>query len=391
MTIILLLEIALLSLVSFIFLYQAVFVLASLLNKKGQPQNLSSPSHRIAVLIPAHNEEILISRCLRSVLLADYPEVLRDIYVIADNCTDQTVEKATLFAVTCLQRDDLKNPGKGYAIQWAMDRIQLSTYDAVLFLDADAVVSPNIFVEIDRSLSRGEKAIQVYNGTLNSRENWLTRCSHFSDVFQFLLYFEGREVLGLTSRLLGNGMCLHREVLTKVRWSAFSITENWEYYFNVQSAGYRIAFTPSAYANSDQIVSFSQGKAQKRRWQAGWTEAAKKYLPRMISQAWKEKSVRLADAVVDFVLPSASMQAGLLVIAVTGGMFIQNGLVQYWSLVLGVCGATGAGVCLVVGGAGYRDYLAICFGPLYIVWKVVLRLSLALHGGPEEWVRTTRS
>ena len=105
----------------------------------------------------------------------------------------------------------------------------------------------------------------MYNGTHNPEENWLTRCYHLSDIFQMLLYFKGREVLGVTSRLLGNGMCLHKEVLKAVPWRAYSITENWEYYLSVLLAGYRVAFTPSASVNSDQVVSFRQGKTKVRQ------------------------------------------------------------------------------------------------------------------------------
>ncbi|MFQ5904573.1 MAG: glycosyltransferase family 2 protein, partial [Candidatus Binatia bacterium] len=213
MRLVLLLEIGILAGLSLVFLYQAVPVLASFIYTNKQLPRPRGVPNRIAVLILAHNEELLIERCLRTVISVEYPISFRDIYVIADNCTDRTAEKVASYPVTCLERKDLANPGKGYAIQWALQRINCFSYDAVLFLDADAVVSPNIAMEADRLLSCGEKAIQVYNGTLNAQENWLTRCFYVSDVFQFILYFRGREALGLTCRLLGNGMCLHTDVL----------------------------------------------------------------------------------------------------------------------------------------------------------------------------------
>jgi len=270
------------------------------------------PNYRFAVLIPAHNEEALLARCLESIWSSKYPQHLRDVYVIADNCTDATVGVASSRPLICWERYDMENQGKGYAIEWALKRMNLDAYDAVLFVDADAVISANIFVEIGNLLARGEKAIQVYNGTLNAHDTFLTRCTHLSDVLQFLLYFKGRENLGLTSRLLGNGMCLHREVLTSVPWKAYSITENWEYYLNVLLGGYRVAFTASASANSDQVVSFRQGKSQKQRWQIGWRETARKYLPRIVGVAWKEKNARLIDAAIDFAIPSPAIQAGMM-------------------------------------------------------------------------------
>jgi len=387
---VILLEIMLLASLSLIFLYQTLFALASFFSRKQSLSKPRIPTHRLAVIIPAHNEEMVIERCLRAVLSAEYPQVLRDIWVVADNCTDGTVEKVGPHPVLLLERNDRKNVGKGYAILWALELIGLQTVDAVLFVDADAAVSQNILLEIDRVLARGEKVIQVYNGTLNVEENWMTRCFHFSDVFQFLVYFKGREALGLTSRLLGNGMCLHREVLEKVPWRAFSITENWDYYFDVIRAGYRVAFTPSAYANSDQVVSFGQAKSQKSRWQTGWASAVRNHVPSIIMQAWREKKLKLGDAVIDFLLPSPSMQGGFLALALIGAVFVGHGLLQSWSLLLLMLASIGGVVCLKVGGAGFRDCLAIFYAPLYITWKFLLRIALTVGSGPKEWVRTAR-
>ena len=52
------------------------------------------PESRFAVLIPAHNEEMVIEPLLESLENQDYPRTLYDVYVIADNCTDDTARRA---------------------------------------------------------------------------------------------------------------------------------------------------------------------------------------------------------------------------------------------------------------------------------------------------------
>lgn len=390
LSMVLIIEIAILATLCFVFLYQAVFVFASLFSSQNRRTGSSIPTHRIAVLIPAHNEELLIARCLHVILSADYPEHLRNIYVVADNCSDGTKEKVESFPVVCFQREDAVKTGKGYAIQWGLEQINLREYDAVLFIDADAVVSSNIFLEMDRLLGRGERAIQVYNGTLNPEDSWLTRCGHLSDVLQFELYFKGREVLGLTSRLLGNGMCLHREVLERVPWRAYSITENWEYYCNVLLSGYRVAFTPHVCANSDQVGSLKQARSQKTRWQTGWAEVARRYVPHLLALGLKRRDLRLLDAAIDFLLPSAAMQTGIMTGAMVGVLVLNRGFLLWWTGIVGLMGCSIVVVSLLIARAGLMDYIAICYAPVYVAWKMLLRVRLIGRIGAKDWVRTVR-
>src|SRR5690348_10284163 len=48
--------------------------------------------HRFAIMIPAHNEELLLGALIRSLQRLAYPADMYDIHVVADNCTDTTVE-----------------------------------------------------------------------------------------------------------------------------------------------------------------------------------------------------------------------------------------------------------------------------------------------------------
>jgi len=383
-------DIVLLSTLSFVLLYEGFFVFIALLYRKRVSVQAVIPEYRFAVLIPAHDEEYLIDRCIQSILSADYSEELRDVYVIADNCTDRTVERANSHAVTCLERRDSTKLGKGYAIQWGLGQIRVTKYDAVLFVDADAVVSRNIFRELAKALSRGEKAIQVYNGTLNREDSWLTRVFHLSDVLQYHLYFTGREIVRATCRLIGNGMCLERDLLIGVPWNAFSITENWEYYHRVLLAGYRVAFLSSASANSEQVLSFREGKTQRIRWQAGWLETVKRFVPAMINAAWRRREWKLADAVIDFLLPSPSIQAFLVGLVLIGFFVVEHRFLHWWTVVVVTIAGTICSICLVVSGAGYKDCVALLYTPGYIGWKVLVRICVLISGPPRSWVRTKR-
>jgi cellulose synthase/poly-beta-1,6-N-acetylglucosamine synthase-like glycosyltransferase len=101
---------------------------------------------KFAVVIPAHNESALLGRTLESLSGVDYPKHLYEVFVIADNCSDDTAEIARNMRVQCLERFDSERRGKGYALQWFFDHLAVSgmRYEAFLVVDADTLVSSNI-------------------------------------------------------------------------------------------------------------------------------------------------------------------------------------------------------------------------------------------------------
>jgi len=147
--------------------------LPSLLRRR--PERPVPPGTRFLVVIPAHDEAALIGETVRSVLASDYPPSLRQVVVIADNCTDGTAAEARAAGAVCLERADPHRRGKPWALNWAFRTLDLSACDAVAMIDADTVVDAQFLRVMDGRLQRGERAIQGYYGVLNPDETWLTR------------------------------------------------------------------------------------------------------------------------------------------------------------------------------------------------------------------------
>ena len=94
-------------------------------------------SHRFLLLIPAHNEQDTIHETLRSISAISYDAAKLNTVVIADNCTDKTVDIVRASGFQCLERSDRNHVGKGFAISWALQQIDLSDFDVVAMVDAD--------------------------------------------------------------------------------------------------------------------------------------------------------------------------------------------------------------------------------------------------------------
>jgi cellulose synthase/poly-beta-1,6-N-acetylglucosamine synthase-like glycosyltransferase len=127
------------------------------------------------VIVPAHNEEIYVSRLLRTLADQEYPRASYRVTVVADNCTDRTVEQCRAFDVDILERTDRERTGKGYAIRWALDRLQVDRWEAIVIVDADSLVCPAFLRSLNSKMAAGYSVIQTFNGVANPNQSWFTR------------------------------------------------------------------------------------------------------------------------------------------------------------------------------------------------------------------------
>jgi len=378
--------IALQSLLTVVVIYHLAIIVLGFFTKERVARSLCART-RFAIIIPAHNEECTVAQAVSSLLESDYAARLRDIFVIADNCTDRTAEVARQSGALCLERTDPKK-GKGYALQWMLERIPKNRYDAFVFLDADSTVAPSFLSYLDHDIQGGMRAIQGYELTKNPEDTWLTRLSDVSDLFQFQ-YYRARLKLGLSCRLLGNGMCFSKEIIDNVGWDAFSIGEDGEYYMKLILGGYIVHYNPMARFFSERAVDFAQGKPQRLRWMTGKAEVVKKYIPVLLVDALRKADIRQLDAAVEFLLPSQSMLLGMIFLAFFLQYWVNKEPLFVWMIGITIVIAIYLGVPVATGGFPYETYKAILFAPVYVLWKIWLRVQ-SIVTKERRWVKTER-
>lgn len=378
---------------SFIILYQLVFVCASLLKKdedKNKNKIINTKLNLFAILIPAHNEEVLIGKTIESILNTYYPRYLKDIFVIADNCNDRTAQVVRSKGVECIERFDESQKGKGYALNWALRQIKKNNYNAYVIIDADTLVNKVFFQELNKDINSGKNIIQGFHGSSNPNESWITRLTNISDYLQFNLYFAGRSKLGLSVGLLGNGMCFSREIINKFKWNSFSITEDWEQYLRFISEGYRIHFNININANSQQPVNLQQGKTQKLRWMRGRTQIAKKYIYKILIRAILTGDLIKLDAVINFLLPSITMQMNTLILTSFIINFVFSKKYFFWLLINWFFFLLYLIIGLIKSKPDLKTLLTLIALPIYLVWKIYIKFLSLISINKKDWIRTKR-
>lgn len=149
----------------FVFVLSGYYVVLSLFGlKKRKKVNIHENQKSFALIVAAHNEEVVIGKAVESLMHLDYPKELYDVFVIADNCDDNTAAIAREHGAKVFERTNKDKRGKGFALEWMFDKIfkMDKKYDAVGIFDADNLVSQNFLSEMNCYMCEGYKVVQGY-------------------------------------------------------------------------------------------------------------------------------------------------------------------------------------------------------------------------------------
>ena len=215
------------------------------------------------MFIPAHNEEGIIGRLLESLKQVDYDPGFFKTAVIADNCTDATVEVASRYNVDVMARNDAARAGKGFAIEWALQNADLVKFDAVVIADADNIIDPGFFNGLNDAIERGSEAIQCNNCLANPDATAFTKIIHLSRTINNELYHHAKHKLGLSSYLMGNGMCFTTGLLRRFGWKAGTIAEDYEYYAKLIEQNEMVGFAPNPDSTTRNHKVFSRPRTKE--------------------------------------------------------------------------------------------------------------------------------
>lgn len=257
-----------------------------------------TPRKKFAIIIPAHNEELVISPLIDNLMSLNYPRELYEVFVIADNCTDNTAKIAAQHGARVFERTDLEQRGKGYALEWFFAKLYNfpEKYDAVVIFDADNLVDTHFLTHMNNRLCDGAKIVQGYLDAKNPQDTWVT--ASFSMAFWVAnrMLQLARYNLGLSNYLGGTGMAISLDVLKEIGWGATSLTEDLEFSLKALMHGYKTTWAHEAITYDEKPLTFKQAWKQRKRWALGHVELFRTYSFKFIKEAIRQKDIVLFDA-----------------------------------------------------------------------------------------------
>ena len=285
--------------------YQFFYIPVSLFSKHKphKPAKL----HRFAVLIAARNEREVLGELIDSIRGQDYPRELVDIYVVADNCTDDTAAVAAAHGARVFQRYSENQVGKGYALNFLLGEIGHSDekYDAYFVLDADNVIAPNYISEMNRTFSDGYRIITSYRNSKNYGDNWISAGYALWFLREARYLNNARMLLGTSCAVSGTGFMFSQEILDRCGgWNFFLLTEDIEFTIDNVVRGEKIGYCPTAVVYDEQPVSFRQSWRQRLRGSRGYIQVFARYGGELMRGIFKKKSASCYDMAMN-IMPAA--------------------------------------------------------------------------------------
>jgi cellulose synthase/poly-beta-1,6-N-acetylglucosamine synthase-like glycosyltransferase len=351
---------------------------------KPPEEDATSQFPPIAVLVPAHNEESLIGRCVRSVRAS--ADAGLEIFVVAHNCTDTTAAEADAAGARVLVLNDASRKGKGCALSYGFGVALAGPAQAILVVDADSLVDSGLIAAVRQKFLTGARALQCRYEVYNSQDSRRTKLMTLAFYAFNVIRPRGRARLGLSAGILGNGFALHRDVLTQIPYGAHSIVEDLEYHLALVRAGIRVEFLNAAAVRGEMPLTAKSAQTQRARWEGGRMLMMRQWVPGLMADVSRGR-LRLIEPLLDLLaLPIATEVTLLLVAACLPITWLRLYVLGAFSvLFLHVM------IAAILGSGFWKAMEALTTVPAYILWKLwILPEIWRASKSNAAWARTKR-
>ncbi len=334
----------------------------------------------VVVIVPAHDMEAHVDRCVAALQASDYPADRLSILVVADHCRDQTTMRAREAGAEVLERSD-GPAGKTYALAWTFEtlRQQGLAHDFYVVTDATARVDPGFLRALATRCQAGEDIVVGHSIRATDATQWFAKCLGLTLVHRNLQNW-ARERLGLSSLIEGRGMAYSRGYIERHGWSLAvptqaeagqHPTEDWRHGVRVVEHGYRVAYADDAKVYTPLRDTFGDATRQGIRWERGRQLNAITHGLRLLGSALRSRNRITLFAALDAIqLPVAVL--GALCVAVAALTWAFPG--EPWLNVLGLVPVTlMACYGLLITLRGRADGIpasTVIFAPFYLLWRL---------------------
>ena len=298
--------------------YQMLYIPISFLMKRKR--FTATRVCRYGVVIAARNEENVIGHLIDSLQKQDYDSSMIDVFVIADNCTDETARVAREAGATVFEREDKTLVGKAYALDFAFKAILESgeAYDGYFIFDADNLVTPSFVKEMNAVFTNGYPVVAGYRNTKNYSDSMTAACSGLYFLKECRFLNNSRMLLRSGCGVNGTGFLIAHNIIAEAGgWNWFLLTEDVQFTVECALKGIKIGYAHDAIFYDEQPQTFAQSWRQRLRWVKGGYQVLATYGFRLLRKMFR--SFYCFDILMNL-MPIVCIN--LLVFFVNGSVFL---------------------------------------------------------------------
>ena len=295
---------------------------------KPQLFTTQKAKRRYDFLIVAHNEDKVIGDLIDSIHQQQYPKELIRIFVLADNCTDQTAAIAKAHGAITFINQIPNHVGKGLALKTLIahrNKFPGAPSDAVFFFDADNIVDAEFTSKMNDAY-QGDDTIQIgYRGSKNFASNATSMGSSIIFFREGHFLHHARNRLGLSTHINGTGFMLSNAIITSEPWEAFSLIEDVEFTILQLIKERQVIFVRQAKFYDEQPISGDVSFKQRLRWIKGGIQIFFLHAGKLLVSIFKKFKFSKVDLLIWITpLPSVIVILSLINLVITQIAYITN-------------------------------------------------------------------
>ncbi|QVJ95405.1 glycosyltransferase family 2 protein [Mycoplasma mycoides] len=317
------------------------FMFSYIKNKKKLIKYQPKKNRAFAIIIPAHNESVVVGKLIDSIKAQKYDGII-DIYLVADNCTDnkKTYNVGVKKEVVVLERFHKTLKGGNFAIQHGLRYIRdnnlLDKYDCFCSFDADNLLDENWVYEVNKAYDfySDIQVVTTYRNSKNYGDNWISSAYAIQFLKESDIINKGRATLNHSSYINGTGFSFTKKILEQTNWWDFnSLSHDIEFTQWLMLNKIKTGYTEDACFYDEQPIDFKSSWQQRMRWSVGFKQVWQIYKSKMIKNMFSSK-VNKIKLWVNFAMISPvviTLVINLLFWLITSGLMISNYIINFSS------------------------------------------------------------
>ncbi len=291
---------------------------------------------RFLILYPAYNEDSVIIGSVDKFLYQNYPSDKFQVAVISDHMTDETNRQLATFPITLLT-PVFEKSSKAKAMQYAINQIS-GDFDNVVVLDADNVVQPDFLHKLNILCNAGYEVIQCHRCAKNSN-NDVAMLDGASEEINNTIFRKAHNRLGLSSALIGSGMCFTYDLFKKNVFQLSTAGEDREMEALLLRQEVFIKYAAEIHVFDEKVSNKDNFQRQRMRWMTAQVQSLLRQLPQ-IPSAMLHGNLNFIDKTIQQALiPRSILIVLLTAVSVIMTIVVPEWCGKWWWLLAALAGA----------------------------------------------------
>lgn len=313
--------------------YITFYALVSLFSRKGikTVDVPESPESTFLVLFPAYSEDRVIVGSVKKFLLQNYPQDKYHVAVISDHQQESTERLLSDLPVTVL-RPVFDKSSKAKALQYAISEVS-GQYDYVVVLDADNIVETDFLHRLNILLKEGYKAVQCHRCAKNS-DSSISVLDGVSEEINNTLFRKAHNLIGLSSALIGSGMCFDYSWFSSHVTKLTTAGEDRELEVFLLREGIYIKYADNILVFDEKVSSADNFQRQRQRWMSAQVNCFLSML-RHLPEAVIRLNINFIDKTIQqMLIPRSMLLLFLLFMSLVMSAAAPWWSIKWWSLLV---------------------------------------------------------